>query len=109
MAVLLAATAVAAPTVLGGGPGSISVSTSLAGCDRSGEGITCGIAVSFSSLPGADHYTATVTRPDGSTQEFGRVGQGSATLPVTYTGNGQYVVTISAWGGAERLGKSSSR
>lgn len=108
IAVLLAAAAVAAPTVSGGGPGSISVAASLAGCDRSGGGITCQIGVSFSSLPGADHYTATVTRPDGSTQAFGHVGSGSATLPVTYTGNGHYVVTISAWGGAERLGQASS-
>lgn len=109
VAALLAAAAVAAPTVSGGGPGSISVTASLAGCDRSDGGITCRIGVSFSSLPGADHYTATVTRPDGSTQAFGHVGPGSATLPVTYTRNGHYVVTISAWGSAKRLGQASSR
>jgi hypothetical protein len=108
IAAVLVAAAVAAPTVSGGGPGSIAVSASLASCDRSGGGTTCQIAVSFSSLPGAAHYTATVTRPDGTTQGFGSVGPGSATLPVGYTGNGHYVVTVSAWSGAKRLGRSSS-
>jgi hypothetical protein len=106
---LLAAAAVAAPSVLGGGPGSISVSASLAGCERSAGSINCQIAVSFSSLRGASHYTATVTRPDGSVQELGQVGPGAATLPVTYTHNGEYVVTISAWGSGKRVASASSR
>jgi hypothetical protein len=108
IAAVLVAGAVAAPAVSGGGPGSIAVSASLAGCDRSGTGITCQVAVSFSPLPRAAYYSATVTRPDGATQAFGRVGPGSATLPVTYTRNGHYLVTISAWSGANRLGRSSS-
>jgi hypothetical protein len=109
VAALLAAGALAAPAVFGGGPGSIAVSASLAGCERLGGEVTCQVAVSFSSLGGADYYTATVTRPDGGAQDFGRVGPGSATLPVSYAGNGRYVVTISAWGETKRLGSASSR
>jgi hypothetical protein len=110
VAALLVSAAATAPAVFGGGAGSIAVSASLAGCERSGDRTTCLVAVSFSSLSGADYYTAKVTRPDGSTQGFGHVGPGFATLPVAYTGSGRYVVTISAWGsGAKRLGAASSR
>lgn len=108
LATVLVAAAIAAPTSSGGGAGSIAVSASLAGCGGSGGAVTCNIAVSFSSLPKADHYTATVTGPDGRIQGFGRVGPGSATLPVAYSGNGHYVVTISAWSASTRVGRASS-
>jgi hypothetical protein len=80
-------------------PAGMSVSASVTGCrgGASAGGITCDIYVSFSSVSGATSYTAEVAGPGGGPQSFS-VGSGSATLPVGYTGNGQYVVTIKAWG-----------
>jgi hypothetical protein len=89
-------------------PVGLSVSADVTGC-RGGAavgGITCDIYVSFSSVSGATSYTAEVTRPGGGVQTF-NVGGGSATLPVGYTGNGEYVVTIKAYGdpaGADEKG-----
>lgn len=94
---LLVLTATLAPAVSGGSAGTISVTASLEGCDGNEIGATCRVGVSYSSLAGASHYTARVTRPDGTTQSFGTVSAGHATLPVSYAGNGYYVVTISAW------------
>jgi hypothetical protein len=80
-------------------PVGLSVSADVTGC-RGGAavgGITCDIYVSFSSVSGATSYTAEVARPGAGVQTF-NVGGGSATLPVGYTGNGEYVVTIKAYG-----------
>jgi hypothetical protein len=80
-------------------PVGMSVSASVTGC-RGGAaagGITCEIYVSFSSVAGATSYTAEVISPGGGAQQFS-VGSGSATLPVAYSGNGEYVVTVKAWG-----------
>jgi hypothetical protein len=81
----------------------LSVSASVTGCSGSPRAgtITCNVDVAFGSVPGAVSYTAEVIRPDGSTQSFGQVGPAAASLPVSYVGNGEYVVTISAWGDPE--------
>ena len=80
-------------------PVALTVSADVTGCQGSySSGITCNFAVSFGSVSGAQYYTAEVARPDGSTQSLGKVGPGAASLPATYTGNGEYVVTIKAWG-----------
>ena len=80
-------------------PVGLSVSADVTGCHGSPAAgtVVCNLYVSFSSVSGATSYTAEVTRPGGGVQTFD-VGRGSATLPVTYTGNGEYVVTIKAYG-----------
>jgi hypothetical protein len=80
-------------------PVALRVSADVTGCHGSPAAGTavCDIYVSFSSISAARSYTAEVSRPGGSVQSFD-VSGGSATLPVGYTGNGQYVVTIKAWG-----------
>jgi hypothetical protein len=82
--------------------GGLGVQASLGGCGVSGSEIVCEIQVAFTGVEGADHYTATVTRADGSVQDAGTVGTGegggSATIYVPYVGSGTYSVTVSAWG-----------
>ena len=89
--------------VVGGESASgLGVDASLGGCGVSSTQIVCQIQVAFDGIEGADHYTATVTRADGSVQSAGTVGTGedggSATLYVPYVGAGTYSVTVSAWG-----------
>jgi hypothetical protein len=88
--------------VVGGGPGGLSVTASLGDCGVAGEDIVCQIDVSFTGVEDADHYTASVTRADGSVQDLGTVGSGegggSASVSVPYVGAGTYSVTVSAWG-----------
>ena len=89
--------------VVGGeSAGGLSVSASLGGCGVAGDGIVCEIEASFNGVEGADYYTASVTRADGSVQDVGSVGGGegggSASIYVPYVGAGVYSVTVSAWG-----------
>jgi hypothetical protein len=85
--------------------GGLSVSASLGGCGVGGSQILCEIQVDFGGVEGADYYTASVTRADGSVQNAGTVGAGegggSASIYVPYVGSGTYTVTVSAWGGGE--------
>jgi hypothetical protein len=102
-ALILAALALAVPLpalALTGGSGSgLSVSASLEGCGVGGGSISCGINASWSGVEGAEYYTASVTAPDGSVTDFGKVGGGGGTtLWVPYTGNGTYTVSVSAYG-----------
>ena len=80
-------------------PVPLSVSASVSGCSGSPAAgtVVCSIDVSFSSINGARSYTAEVTRPGGGLQTFD-VSGGAASLPVGYTGNGTYTVTIKAYG-----------
>jgi hypothetical protein len=86
-------------------PSGLSVSASLGGCGVGGEGIVCTIDVSFTGVEGADYYTGTLTRADGSVQDLGAIGSGegggSASVSVPYVGAGTYSVTVSAWGSPE--------
>lgn len=86
-------------------PSGLSVSASLGGCGVGGEGIVCTIDVSFSGVEGADYYTGTLTRADGSVQDLGAIGSGEggggASVSVPYVGAGNYSVTVSAWGTPE--------
>jgi hypothetical protein len=89
-------------------PAGLNVSADVAGCHGSPAAgtVVCDVYVSFSSISGARYYTAEVSRPGGGVQTFDVAG-GSATLPVGYTGNGTYVVTIKAYGdpaGADKNG-----
>ncbi|MGI9556769.1 MAG: hypothetical protein ACR2N5_02390, partial [Solirubrobacterales bacterium] len=48
------------------------------------------------------YYTATITRPDSTVQDFGQVagngdGRASVALWVSYGGNGSYAVEVTAW------------
>lgn len=77
---------------------SISVSASLDGCGTAADTIVCKIDASWSDVPGAERYTASVTRADGSVVDFGEVGAGGSSFWVPYVGNGSYTVTVSAYG-----------
>src|SRR4051794_9221080 len=102
--ILLAMLAVAVPLpafAISGGfdsaapsPASISVSASLDSCGVLDDGIVCELEVSFSTVPNADSYTATVTRADGSVVDYGSVGPGGSTIYVPYVGAGNYSVKI---------------
>ena len=80
-------------------PAGLSVTADVSGCHGSpaAGSVVCDISVSFSSISGARSYVAEVSRPGGSVQSF-PVRGGYATLPVGYTGNGTYVVTVKAFG-----------
>jgi len=105
-ALLYALLALAAPLpalALTGGDGEtagegLSVSASLDGCGTAGAQIVCKLDASWNALPGAERYTASVTRPDGSVIDAGEVGAGSTSVWVPYVGNGTYTVTVSAYG-----------
>jgi hypothetical protein len=88
----------------GSGAADLDVQTSLNGCGIGGGAIACSLDASFNRLEDAEYYTASVTAPDGSVSDLGTVAEGggegraSATLSVSFAGNGEYTVTISAWG-----------
>ncbi len=117
---LLAVVALVVPIqaiALGGGDaggGTLTASASLGGCGVSQSGITCEIDVSWSGLEGADHYTATATLADGSVQDLGTVGGGpgggSTAVWVPYVGDGDYGISITAWGAdeAKKLSKAKA-
>ena len=46
----------------------------------------------------ADHYTVSVTRPDGSVVDAGQVAGPSRSIFVPYVGPGTYAVEVAAWG-----------
>ena len=79
-------------------PGSLNASASLDSCGIFEQQIVCKVNVSFSQIPGADRYAASVTAPDGSVADYGDVGAGGAGLWVPYAGDGNYTVTVQAWG-----------
>ena len=88
--------------VAGGGASGLAVDASLGGCGGSGGEILCEIQVAFGGVEGATHYTASVTRADGTVQSAGTVGTGegggSTSIQVPYVGAGTYSVIVSAWG-----------
>lgn len=109
---LLAAAALAAfllPPALGGAQGGLGVTASLAGCGQDGPHVSCDIVVGFGEVAGADRYSATVSKPDGSVEDMGGLAPGSTTLRVGYVGDGRYVVTVSAWDGSVQAESASAR
>jgi hypothetical protein len=80
------------------GETSLSVSASLDTCGTAADTIVCKIDATWNEVAGADRYTATVTRADGSVVDFGDVGAGGSSFWVPYVGNGTYTVTVSAYG-----------
>ena len=93
------------PFALGGeeapsGPAELSVSASLGGCGLAKAAIVCEIDTSWSPLEGADHYTVSVTRPDGSVIDAGEVAGTGRSVFVPYVGPGTYAVEVAAWGTA---------
>ncbi len=79
-------------------PAALSVSTALDNCGLVETQVVCKLNVSFEEIEGADSYSATVTRADGSVVDYGTVGDGGAALWVPYVGAGSYSVRISAFG-----------
>jgi hypothetical protein len=109
-AILYAALALAVPLPAlaldrGDGAASLDVQASLGGCGVADAAISCRIDVAFSPIPDAEYYTASVTAPDGSVLELGTIagGEGGGTsTSVPFSGNGEYVVSVTAWGYDER-------
>ncbi len=86
-------------------PQRLIVGASLDSCGTAADTIVCKIDAAWNQIPGAERYTATVTRADGSVVDFGDVGAGSTSFWVPYVGNGTYTVSVSAYGtppGAEK-------
>jgi hypothetical protein len=79
-------------------PGSLSVSASLGGCGLANATIVCEIDASWSALDGAEYYTVSVTRADGSVVDAGQSSGTSRSIYVPYVGPGTYSVQVSAWG-----------
>jgi hypothetical protein len=80
-------------------PAALSVSASLDTCGVAETTIVCKIDASWGSLEGAEYYTASVTRADGSVVDYGQVGAATGTsLWVPYVGAGTYTVRVSAYG-----------
>ncbi|MGI9020319.1 MAG: hypothetical protein ACR2G3_06380 [Solirubrobacterales bacterium] len=79
-------------------PASLSVSASLDSCGTAADTIVCKIDAGWNEVAGADRYTASVTRADGSVVDFGAVGAGSSSFWVPYAGDGTYTVSVSAYG-----------
>jgi hypothetical protein len=80
------------------GPATLSVSASLDGCGLAEAAVVCRIDVSWSALDGADYYSVSVTRPDGSVIDAGQVTGTSRSVFVPYVGSGTYSVQVAAWG-----------
>ena len=90
-------------------PAALSVSTSLDSCGIVNAQVVCKLNVSFNPIDGADTYSATVTRADGSVVDYGGVGIGGASLWVPYVGPGGYSVRISAYGTPEGTDRGGRR
>jgi hypothetical protein len=91
------------PFALGGeeppsGPVDLSVSASLAGCGLVDATIVCQIDAGWTPVEGAEHYTVSVTRPDGSVVDSGEAAGAGRSLFVPYVGPGTYAVEVAAWG-----------
>jgi hypothetical protein len=108
-AILLSALALVVPMSAVALPGEIDgtadaavadlgVSASLDSCGLLETQIVCTFSVSYSTLPNATSYTASVTSPDGSVTDFGSVPAGGTSLTVPYAGNGTYGVRVTAYG-----------
>lgn len=95
-------------------PETLTVSASLDSCGTATDTIVCKIDASWNEITGADRYTASVTRADGSVVDFGDVGAGGSSFWVPYVGNGTYTVTVSVYGTLpgskkpERIARDSS-
>ena len=68
----------------------------------------CRIDASFTGVAGADYYTAAVTAPNGSRQDFGVVGAGATSVWARYGGNGVYTLTITAWSDGKRVKRGTA-
>src|SRR5919106_1169295 len=86
-------------------PAALSVSASLDSCGIAQTQVVCVIDVSVEPLPDARRYRASVTRADGSVIDYGSIGAGGASLPVTYVGAGTYGVRVSAYGHRDPSGE----
>jgi hypothetical protein len=76
----------------------LGVSASLGGCGLAETQIVCRIDASWSSAEGADYYTVSVTRPDGSVVDLGQSTGTSRSIYVPYVGPGSYSIEVAAWG-----------
>jgi len=101
------------------GSSGLGVQASLGSCGVADNSVLCEISASFDRLDGADFYTATLTRPDSTIQDFGRVadgesGRATVSLWIPYSGNGSYTVEVTAWaldadGEPKELARESNR
>ena len=80
------------------GPAALSVSASLSGCGLANAAIVCQVDASWGGVEGAEHYTVSVTRADGSVMDLGETTGTSRSIFVPYVGPGTYSVQVAAWG-----------
>ena len=80
------------------GPVDLGVSGSLGGCGLAETQIVCRIDTTWSAAGGADYYTVSVTRPDGSVVDLGQSTGTSRSIYVAYVGPGTYSIEVAAWG-----------
>jgi hypothetical protein len=102
--ILLALLVLVVPTFAFGGeedpagPATLSVSAELAGCGLAEANIVCQIDAGWNAIEGADYYTVSVTRADGSVIDLGQGAGTSRSIFVPYVGSGTYSVQVAAWG-----------
>ncbi|HYU16410.1 MAG TPA: hypothetical protein VEL05_10070, partial [Candidatus Acidoferrum sp.] len=87
------------------GASSLDAHASLDTCGLFSSQIVCKIDVGYNEVAGANRYTASVAAPNGSVSDYGTVAAGGTSLWVPYSGDGDYSVTIQAWGQAPAPGK----
>jgi hypothetical protein len=90
------------PATADRGPAALAVSTSLDSCGDLDGKVICKLDVSYNAIPEADSYSASVTRADGSTVDYGGVAAGGTSLWVPYVGAGNYSVRVTAYAAPER-------
>lgn len=78
--------------------GQLRAQASLDTCGKLGDTVVCKLDATYHQVQGAQYYTASVTRPDGTVVDEGAVGAGAVSFWVPYVGNGTYTVRVSAWG-----------
>lgn len=89
------------PEPAGLAPVEMTVSASLGECGLVDTQIVCQIDASWDAVEGADYYTVSVTRADGSVVDYGETSATGTSLWVGYVGSGTYSVEVAAWGSPE--------
>jgi len=85
---------------------SLGVAASLDECGLFENAIVCKIDATFNPVQGGKVYRASVSRPDGSSVNYGQISPGGASsFWVPYAGDGTYTVQVSAYGDVKTYGQ----
>ena len=86
--------------------GSLGVAATLDECGLFENTIVCKIDATFNPVQGGKVYRASVSRPDGSSVNYGQISPGGASsFWVPYAGDGTYTVQVSAYGDVKTYGE----